>query len=558
MWHYQNPVGSEIAHCLKLFRICIEYYFHSFTTKAYTYIVFIDKEFDISGWIWYLISTLYSIVGDALTFISETLQKCFTSITAFTVSSVSFQDLKHATDGLLYQICTIISRGVESLMAQDSYLADWIVSLGMYGCQIWYIGSILACIVAILWIIYKIIRILNFKTILRVVMILVMTILLFCAICDVLKLMIHNEDNIEIAYHRCMLTYYKYYSALPTLVYSDENRYFSSNHVSERCTIRGYTGYYDDYCGEEWSIQSEEYYYNYYYRANVEMRWKWLSIEQSVVYQMLYKPAKQGIIAKYESIRNVSNSNSTLNIARSTSMAIKNTTNEAFSLIQSVKQVINRVLSDANASCMIRRSSRSNNIGYGESSKIQAQQADLKFTSKPDVLIIDNHDHDRPIQQDEIPTIVPTSMPTNSLRAKYDHKTKRIAKADASMASMYMAQLLDYESPNNSDLSGLIAETSEQHRRSIYNNEDDELFNSKVSFRTGGSGDISVFREKIKHGLLPDKDDITFEGIFNEYYFDVSSNTHGINPSFKNCVKNGYLFCPSYSQAIAASVDHMY
>jgi Ca-activated chloride channel family protein len=61
-----------------------------------------------------------------------------------------------------------------------------------------------------------------------------------------------------------------------------------------------------------------------------------------------------------------------------------------------------------------------------------------------------------------------------------------------------------------------------------------------IGFSTGGAKDINNFRENIKNDYLPLPTDITYEGLFYDYYFDTGQA--------KECSK---LFCPSYSYAIS-------
>ena len=63
---------------------------------------------------------------------------------------------------------------------------------------------------------------------------------------------------------------------------------------------------------------------------------------------------------------------------------------------------------------------------------------------------------------------------------------------------------------------------------------------SSMGFSTGGAKDINNFRENIKQGYLPLFTDITYEGLFYDYYFDTG-----------NKEKCDELFCPSYSSAIS-------
>ncbi|MFC2068387.1 VWA domain-containing protein [Chloroflexota bacterium] len=56
---------------------------------------------------------------------------------------------------------------------------------------------------------------------------------------------------------------------------------------------------------------------------------------------------------------------------------------------------------------------------------------------------------------------------------------------------------------------------------------------------TGGAKDINNFRENIRNDYLPLPTDVTYEGLFYDYYFDTGQT--------EGCQK---LFCPSYSYAI--------
>lgn len=59
-----------------------------------------------------------------------------------------------------------------------------------------------------------------------------------------------------------------------------------------------------------------------------------------------------------------------------------------------------------------------------------------------------------------------------------------------------------------------------------------------IGYSTGGAKDINNFRENIKNSYLPIVSDITYEGLFYDYYFDTGRT--------EKCSK---LFCPSYSLA---------
>ena len=62
----------------------------------------------------------------------------------------------------------------------------------------------------------------------------------------------------------------------------------------------------------------------------------------------------------------------------------------------------------------------------------------------------------------------------------------------------------------------------------------------RIGLSTGGAKDIGNFRENIAKGFLPLPTDVTYEGVFYDYYFDVSGT----------CQAN-QLFCPSYTTAVS-------
>ncbi|HPS90609.1 MAG TPA: VWA domain-containing protein [Methanothrix sp.] len=61
-----------------------------------------------------------------------------------------------------------------------------------------------------------------------------------------------------------------------------------------------------------------------------------------------------------------------------------------------------------------------------------------------------------------------------------------------------------------------------------------------IGFSTGGAKDINNFRENILQDYLPLPTDVTYEGLFYDYYFYTGEA--------KECKK---LFCPSYSYAVS-------
>jgi Ca-activated chloride channel family protein len=65
-------------------------------------------------------------------------------------------------------------------------------------------------------------------------------------------------------------------------------------------------------------------------------------------------------------------------------------------------------------------------------------------------------------------------------------------------------------------------------------------FSQQIGFSTGGAKDVNNFRENIRNEYLPLPTDITYEGLFYDYYFDTGEKAE--------CQK---LFCPSYSYALS-------
>ena len=63
---------------------------------------------------------------------------------------------------------------------------------------------------------------------------------------------------------------------------------------------------------------------------------------------------------------------------------------------------------------------------------------------------------------------------------------------------------------------------------------------ANLGFAVGGAKDVNNFRENIKNDYLPIPSDITYEGLFYNYFFDTGKK--------EECTK---LFCPSYSTAVS-------
>ena len=61
-----------------------------------------------------------------------------------------------------------------------------------------------------------------------------------------------------------------------------------------------------------------------------------------------------------------------------------------------------------------------------------------------------------------------------------------------------------------------------------------------IGLTAGGAQDVENFRQNVENDFLPLHTDITYEGLFSDYYFDTGAE--------QQCEK---LFCPSYSYAIS-------
>lgn len=61
-----------------------------------------------------------------------------------------------------------------------------------------------------------------------------------------------------------------------------------------------------------------------------------------------------------------------------------------------------------------------------------------------------------------------------------------------------------------------------------------------IGFSTGGAKDINNFRENIKNNFLPIPSDVTYEGLFYDYFFETGES--------QPC---NQLFCPSYTSALS-------
>ena len=81
---------------------------------------------------------------------------------------------------------------------------------------------------------------------------------------------------------------------------------------------------------------------------------------------------------------------------------------------------------------------------------------------------------------------------------------------------------------------------TESFPKQIFKGYYESTLTNSIGFSTGGAKDINNFRENIKNGYFPISTDITYNGLFYDYYFDTGRKT-----------ESEHLFSPSYSCAVS-------
>lgn len=114
----------------------------------------------------------------------------------------------------------------------------------------------------------------------------------------------------------------------------------------------------------------------------------------------------------------------------------------------------------------------------------------------------------------------------------------------------YKADTSNTNSIKSSITSGLLNSTG-SYNPSINTNiaadaVSESFSDSTLGLSTGGAKNINNFRENIKNGYFPISTDITYNGLYYDYYFDTGKS-EGIGKT----VKSTELFSPSYSTAIS-------
>ncbi|CAF3854705.1 unnamed protein product, partial [Rotaria sp. Silwood1] len=69
---------------------------------------------------------------------------------------------------------------------------------------------------------------------------------------------------------------------------------------------------------------------------------------------------------------------------------------------------------------------------------------------------------------------------------------------------------------------------------------------ARLGFAVGGAKDVNNFRENIQNNYIPVVTDISYEGLFNDYFFDTGNQQQDTTKQ--------QLFCPSYSMAITKNL----
>lgn len=105
------------------------------------------------------------------------------------------------------------------------------------------------------------------------------------------------------------------------------------------------------------------------------------------------------------------------------------------------------------------------------------------------------------------------------------------------------------ETSNSNSLKSSVTNGLNYNSSNMYMTTDsisESFTESTLGLSTGGAKNINNFRENIKNGYFPISTDITYNGLYYDYYFDT-----GKAAAIKNSVKSTQLFSPSYSTAIS-------
>ena len=94
----------------------------------------------------------------------------------------------------------------------------------------------------------------------------------------------------------------------------------------------------------------------------------------------------------------------------------------------------------------------------------------------------------------------------------------------------------------SSSTSGITASIdSSSSKSSVSSSKSTSSSESYLGYTVGGASNVDSFRENIKNDYLPITTDITYNGLYSEYYFDTGDQTK----------KSNEMFYPSYSCAVS-------
>lgn len=105
------------------------------------------------------------------------------------------------------------------------------------------------------------------------------------------------------------------------------------------------------------------------------------------------------------------------------------------------------------------------------------------------------------------------------------------------------------ETSNSNSLKSSVTNGLNYNSSNMYMTTDsisESFTESTLGLSTGGAKNINNFRENIKNGYFPISTDITYNGLYYDYYFNTRKTV-----AIKNSAKSTQLFSPSYSTAIS-------
>lgn len=96
--------------------------------------------------------------------------------------------------------------------------------------------------------------------------------------------------------------------------------------------------------------------------------------------------------------------------------------------------------------------------------------------------------------------------------------------------------------PSSFSMGTALLDSSSSMTQSVSTSSAGNASESYLGFSVGGAKNSTSYRENIKNNYFPLETDITYEGIYSDYYFDTGKT---------NSSNDGEMFYPSYSKAIS-------